>query len=325
MHQPPAPSLVGRLSLVSVIIPNWNGERHLPECLESLRAQSYPRQEVIVVDNHSTDGSVALLKNDYPEVRLLELAENRGLTGGVNAGAKVAQGEILALLNSDALADPDWVAVLADGLGRNPGAGWVASKMRLYDRPSIINSAGDTFGLNGIPGSRGVWEQDQGQYDREEWVFGGCGGAVAYRRDMWETLGGFDEDFFMYCEDVDLNWRAQLAGYRCLYIPQAVVYHKLGATAGGTIASYYSGRNTIWVLAKDLPAFLWQKYILRVVGAQLEITRDALRAWRGEAARARLRGQLAGLLTWPRLWGRRQAVQQSRVVPHEYLESILSP
>ena len=310
---------------VSVIIPNWNGARYLPECLDSLRAQAYPRLEVIVVDNGSTDDSVALVKGDYPEVRLLELGENRGLTGGVNAGAKVAQGEVLALLNNDALADPGWVAGLVDALNRNPEAGMAASKMLLYDRPTIINSAGDTFGLDGVPGNRGVWEKDRGQYDHEEWVFGGCGGAVAYRRDMWEALGGFDEALFMYCEDVDLNWRAQLAGYCCIYTPQAVVYHRLSATGGGVTASYYTGRNTIWVLAKDLPASLWWKYGPRILGAQLRIAWEALQAWRGEAARARLRGQIAGLLTWPRLWGKRQSVQRSRVVSEEYLESILSP
>lgn len=198
-----------------------------------------------------------------------------------------------------------------------------ASKMLLYDRPTIINSAGDAFGRDGLPGNRGVWEEDQGQYDHEEWVFGGCGGAVAYRRELWEALDGFDEDFFMYCEDVDLNWRAQLAGYCCIYTPQAVVYHRLSATGGGVTASFYTGRNTLWVLAKDLPASLWRKYGPRILGAQLEITQEALRAWRGEAARARLRGQLVGLVTWPRWWGKRRVVQRSRVVSEAYLESIL--
>jgi GT2 family glycosyltransferase len=309
---------------VSVIIPNWNGERYLPECLDSLRAQTYPRLEIIVVDNGSSDGSVALVGEVYPEVHLLELGENHGLAGGVNAAAENAQGDILALLNNDALAHPDWVAALVDGLSSRPGAGLVASKMLLYDRPTVINSAGDTFGRDGIPGSRGVWEEDRGQYDHEEWVFGGCGGAVAYRRDMWDVLGGFDERFFMYCEDVDLNWRAQLSGYRCLYVPEAVVYHHLSATGGGVTASYYTGRNTIWVLAKDLPAFLWRRYALQILRAQLGVAGDALRAWRGEAARARLRGQLTGLATSPRLWAKRQVVQRTRLVSEEYLESILT-
>ena len=314
LHQP----------LVSVIIPNWNGALYLPECLDSLRTQTHPRLEVIVVDNNSTDDSVALVRRHYPEVRVLVLEENRGLTGGVNAGAKVARGEVLALLNNDALVNPAWVAALVDGLVRNPEAGMAASKMLLYDRPTVINSAGDTFGRDGIPDNRGVWQEDRGQYDHEEWVFGGCGGAVAYRRDMWQALGGFDEDFFMYCEDVDLNWRAQLAGYRCIYAPQAVAYHRLSATGGGVTASYFTGRNTIGVLIKDLPASLWRRYWLRMLRAQLRIALEALRAWRGEAARARLRGQFAGLLTWPRWWRKRQAVQESRVVSEEYLESILS-
>ena len=312
-------------ALVSVIIPNWNGVRFLPECLNSLRAQSYPRLEVIVVDNGSTDDSTALIRDNYPEVRLLELRENRGLTGGVNAGAKVAQGEILALLNNDALAHPGWVAALAEVLERNPKAGMVASKMLLYDQPTVINSAGDAFGFDGIPRNRGVWEEDRGQYDHEEWVFGGCGGAVAYRREMWEALGELDEDFFMYCEDVDLNWRAQLAGYRCLYTPQAVVHHRLSATGGGVTASYFTGRNTIWVLAKDLPTSLWRKHWSGILRAQLAIAWEALRAWQGEAARARLRGQFVGLATWPWLWRKRQTVQRSRTVSDEYLESLLRP
>jgi GT2 family glycosyltransferase len=127
----------------------------------------------------------------------------------------------------------------------------------------------------------------------------------------------------MYCEDVDLNWRAQLAGYRCIYSPSAVVLHRLSATGGGTTASYYTGRNTIWVLAKDLPVGLWRQYAHRIVRAQLRIFLDGLRAWRGEAARARLRGQLAGLVTCYRMWNRRRSVQRNRAVSDQYLQSIL--
>ena len=310
--------------LVSALVVNWNGKRYLAECLQSLRAQAYPRLEVVVVDNGSADGSVALVEGQYPEVHLLALGENRGFSGGVNAGAKVAQGEVLALLNNDAVARPDWAAALVDALERHAEAGMAASKMLLYDRPTVINAAGDIFRTDGIPGNRGVWQEDRGQYDCEEWVFGGCGGAVAYRRAMWQALGGFDERFFMYCEDVDLNWRAQLAGFRCIYTPQAVVRHRLSATGGGATASFYTGRNTLWVLAKDLPGSLWRQYGPRIWRAQGRIAREALHAWRGEAARARLRGQLAALVTWPRLWPSRRAVQGSRVVSDAYLQALLS-
>jgi GT2 family glycosyltransferase len=207
----------------------------------------------------------------------------------------------------------------------------VAAKMLLFDQRDTIHSAGDGYGLDGIPYNRGVWERDEGQFDEPGWVFGGCGGAVAYRRAMLEEVaercGGawevFDESFFMYCEDVDLNWRAQLAGWRCWYAPGAVVYHKLSATGGGPIASYHTGRNTIWVMAKHYPGTLLRKHWRKVLRAQWQVTRDALRAWRGEAARARLRGQLAGVLGWPRVRVRQQAIEVERRASDTYIESIL--
>jgi GT2 family glycosyltransferase len=142
---------------------------------------------------------------------------------------------------------------------------------------------------------------------------------------MLNDIGLFDEDLFMYLEDVDLNWRAQLAGYRAVFAPQAVVYHHLSATGGGVIASYYTGRNTIFVLVKDVPASILRRYWPAIVQAQFKIAWDALRAWRGEAARARLRGQLAGLWGLPRWLGKRGAVQQKKRVNEAYLESLLTP
>lgn len=309
--------------MISVIIPNWNGVRFLRGCLDSLRAQTYRDFEIIVVDNASTDESVPLIEREYPEVVLVKLARNLGLTGGVNAGIKVAKGEIIALLNNDAEAHPDWLSELKSALDRWPTAGSAASKMLLYDRREIINSAGDFYGVDGMPENRGVWQKDVGQFEREEPVFGGCGGAVAYRRTMLEQIGLFDESLFMYCEDVDLAWRAQLAGWTCIYVPRAIVYHRLSATGGGIIASYYTGRNCIYVLAKNYPTSLLKRYWPRIVAAQCKVAWDALRAWRGEAARARLRGQLAGLLALPQAIRARRTVQSHRVVSDEYLLSIL--
>jgi GT2 family glycosyltransferase len=311
------------MPLASVIIPNWNGIQHLPVCLEALRAQSYPRVEVIVVDNASSDGSQLLLENQYPEVRLLALERNLGLTGGNNTGFRAAQGEILVSLNNDTQAEPYFVEALVAGLMKHAEAGMAASKMRLFDQRQILHSAGDGYGLDGIPFNRGVWQQDKGQFEKADWVFGGCGGAVAYRRAMLDDVGLFDESFFMYCEDVDLNWRAQLAGWRCWYVPDAVVYHKLSATGGGPVASFYTGRNTLWVLAKNYPTALLRRYWRRVLRAQWSVTRDALRAWRGQAARARLRGQIAGLLGWPRMLGKRLVIQAARRVSDEYVEALL--
>jgi len=312
------------LPLTSVIIPNWNGAHHLPTCLESLRRQTYPHFEVIVADNGSTDGSLDLLARDYPWVRVLPLGENRGFAGACNAGMRIAQGEFIVLLNNDTEADPRWLEEVVAAFERHPEAGIVASKMLLFDRRDTFHTAGDFYRLDGIPGNRGVWQRDEGQYDREEYVFSACGGSAAYRRAMLEQVGLLDEDFFYSCEDVDLAWRAQLAGWRCVYAPRAVVYHKLSATGGGTTASFYDGRNFIYLLVKDYPGDLWRVHWRAVLRAQLRVTWEALRAWRGAAARARLRGQLAGLLGIPKMLRKRRAVQRSRTVDRAYLESILT-
>lgn len=310
--------------MISVIIPNWNGTTLLPGCLNSLRTQTHPDYEVILVDNASTDDSVEMIRREYPEVRVLELARNLGLTGGVNAGIAIARGEIIALLNNDAEASPAWLTELEAALARHPEAGSVASKMLLYDHPKTINSAGDFYRTDGIPGNRGVWQQDDGEFDQEDLVFGGCGGAVAYRRTMLEQIGLFDEDLFMYCEDVDLSWRAQLAGWGCVYAPLAVVHHRLSATGGGVLASYYSGRNCIYVIVKNYPSSLLRKHWLSIIHAQLKIAENTLEAFRGNSARARLRGQLAGLCGIPFLLGKRGRTQSLRRVSDDYLLSVLT-
>jgi GT2 family glycosyltransferase len=313
-----------QLPLISVIIPNWNGANYLPTCLDSLRRQSYPSFEVIVVDNGSTDRSLELLERDYAEVKVVALPENRGFAGGVNAGIRQAQGGIVAVFNNDAEADPRWLEELAEALARHLEAGMATPKVLLFDQRDVINSAGDFYGVDGVPGNRGVWQRDEGQFDREEYVFGAAGVAAAYRRAMLDETGLFDEDLISYCEDVDLAWRAQLMGWKCVYVPKAVVYHKLSATGGGKIASYYCGRNFIYVMAKNYPTTLLRKHWWRIVQAQFDITWKALKAWRGEAARARLRGQLAGLWGLPKMLAKRLAVQTSKRVPDEYLESILT-
>jgi len=311
-------------NLVSVIIPHWNAVHHLPTCLDSLQSQTYPRVETIVADNGSTDGSLELLARDYAWVRVLPLGENRGFAGACNAGMRAARGEIVVLLNNDTEADPHWLEEVVAAFQRHPKAGLVASKMLLFDRRDTFHTAGDFYRLDGIPGNRGVWQRDVGQYNREEYVFSACGGSAAYRKSVLEQIGLLDEDFFFSCEDVDLAWRAQLTGYRCVYAPRAVVYHKLSATGGGATASFYDGRNFIYLLAKDYPGDLWRVHWRAILRAQLRITVEALRAWRGEAARARLRGQLAGLLGVPKMLRKRRAVQRSRTVERTYLESILS-
>jgi GT2 family glycosyltransferase len=308
---------------VSVIIPNWNGAYHLPTCLDALRQQTFRDFEVILVDNASTDGSRELVETQYPEVRLVTMPRNRFFSGAVNAGIQEARGEIIVLLNNDTEADHRWLEELVAALDAHPEAGMAASKLRLFDRRQVIHSAGDTYGRDGIPGNRGVWEEDHGQYDGDRWVFSPCGGAAAYRRDMLDDIGLMDEDFVAYCEDVDLGFRAQLRGYRCLFVPTAIVYHRLSATGGGPLASYYCGRNFINVLIKDMPTGLWRKYWPRILRAQVRYSLESLRHLREPAARARLRGQLAALRQLPLMLRKRRGIQATRRVPDQVIDAML--
>ena len=311
--------------LASVVIPNWNGEKYLSSCLNSLRRQTLFPLEIIVVDNGSTDGSLALLARDYPEVQVIALEENRGYAGGVNAGFCAATGAVLVAFNNDAEADPCWIEELVAALERHPEAGMATSRVRLFDRRDHLHTAGDFYRLDGIPGNRGVWQPDGPAYDEESWVFGAAGVAAAYRRSVLDEIGMLDESFGSYLEDIDLSWRAQLAGYRCIYAPRAVVYHMVSATGGGSLASFFVGRNTIFVIVKNYPSALLRRYWPVVLRAQLFISIEALRAWRGQAARARLRGQLAALRHLPRLLRQRRAIQHTRRVTDEYLLTVLSP
>jgi GT2 family glycosyltransferase len=311
--------------LFSVVIPNWNGAHFLPVCLEALQKQTYPAIEVIVVDNASSDGSQDLLRTHYPWVTLIALAENRGFTGACNAGIQAAHGTVISLLNNDTEVDPGWAAAVMDAFARHAEVGSVAGKMLLFDRRDTFHTTGDFFTVEGRPGNRGVWQKDEGQYNQEQYVFSACGGSAAYRRAMLDQIGLLDDDFFFSGEDVDLGWRAQLAGWRCLYTPQAIVYHHLSATGGGVTASYYDGRNLIFILVKDVPSFVWRRHGFQILRAQARLALEALRAWRGEAARARLRGMLAGIVHLPHAFGKRRATQARRTVTPDYLETILSP
>ncbi len=309
---------------LAVVIPNWNGKHFLADCLDSLRRQTRPDITVIIVDNASSDGSQAFLRARYPEVCLIELSENQGFAGACNIGIAAANCDIIALLNNDTEVDERWADEVVTAFSTRPEAGIVASKMLLFDQRDRFHTAGDFFTIDGRAGNRGAWELDTGQYDRGEYVFSACGGAAAYRQSMLAETGALDRDFFFLLEDVDLAWRAQLAGYRVWYEPGAVVYHHLSATGGGATASYFDGRNGIWLLAKNLPASLLRKYAGRILARQIALAWAALKAWRGREARARLRGMLRGLMTLPVALKKRRQAQAMKRVSDEYLDSILT-
>lgn len=312
--------------LISIIIPHLNGKHHLDDCLGSLRRQSFTSFEVILADNGSSDGTQDYVREQFPEVRLLELRANRGFTGACNAGYRVAQGAIIILLNNDTETDPHWLQAIVAAFQRHPRAGSIASKMLLFDRRDVFHTAGDFYTVSGLPGNRGVWQQDHGQYDQVEPVFSACGGAAAYRRRMIDEIGFLDDNFYFSCEDIDLAWRAHLRGWQVIYEPGAIVYHKLKASGGGSVnSSYYDGRNFLYVIWKNYPGSLLRRNWRAILRAQLTLSAAALRSWRGKEARARLRGQVAGVLGLVRMLPKRRQIQARRQIDDETLMALLTP
>jgi GT2 family glycosyltransferase len=308
----------------SIIVPTLNGARFLPACLDALRRQTRPADEVVVVDDGSTDNTASLLAASYPEVRLVAHPRPRGVAAGFNTGIHATNGEVVVLLNNDTEAETTWLESLLAPLDAERDVQLAASKLLLFDRRDTLHSAGDFYGRDGMPGSRGVWETDRGQFDACLEPFGPCGAAAAYRRSALEALGFFDETLGSYCEDVDVSFRARLAGFSCRFVPRARVYHRLSATGGGSLASYFVGRNVLWVLAQNTPAQLLDRYWPRIVASQAKIAAEAARHWREPAARARLRGQVAGLRGLAARTHRRAAVQKTRQVSIAALDALLS-
>jgi GT2 family glycosyltransferase len=243
------------VSRVSVVIPTWNGRKLLAAALASLREQRFRDYEVLVVDNGSTDGTAAHVRAEHPEAELLELAENHGFAGAVNAGIGRARGEYVALLNNDMEPDPGWLAELVAALDGDPRAGSAASKLRMLREPGVLDGAGDVVTWYGATWRRGHGEPDRGQYDAPGVVASPCAGAALYRRRALEEVGGFDERFFAYLEDADWGLRAQLAGWPCLWVPTAVAYHLGGATSRrmGDLETELIARNTLALVLKSFP------------------------------------------------------------------------
>jgi GT2 family glycosyltransferase len=311
--------------VASVLIPTWNGKELLRSCLDSLAAQTFQDFEVIVADNGSVDGTCEMLQQEYDWVRVVALKQNLGFARGVQAAYEAAGGDLIVLLNNDTEALPAWLEELHSAAQDYPEAGSFACKILLHQDRRRLHSAGDFYGRDGVPGNRGVWEEDGPAFNERGWVFGAQGAACAYRRSLLDDVGFFDEDLVSYCEDVDLNWRANLRGFRCLYVPEAQVFHHVSATGGGALASYFCGRNFIAVAVKDIPGPFWRRYWRRILTSQLRITYEALRSFRGEAARARLRGQLAGIALIPAMLHKRRIVQGQITVDLAQVEKLMGP
>ncbi len=237
------------------MIVNWNGKHLLEECLESLRRQTFPDFEIILVDNGSQDGSVEFVRERYPEIKLVPLQVNKGFAGGNNTGIGAASGKYIAFLNNDTKTDPAWLENLIREAETKPAVGMLASKILSYSNPDIIDNVGLLIYRDGLARGKGRLERDEGQYDQESEALFPSGCAGLYRRTMLEETGLFDEEFFAYADDVDLGLRGRLAGWGCFYVPSAKVYHKYSSSSASysPIKAFLVERNRVWVLLKYYP------------------------------------------------------------------------
>jgi GT2 family glycosyltransferase len=293
---------------VSVVIPNWNGRRWLPECLRSLAAQTRLADEVIVVDNGSGDGSLEFLRDQYPRVRVLAQGRNTGFAYAANRGIEAARGELVALVNTDVVLSPEWLERMVAALRARPEAASAACKMLSLNDPAVVYDAGDALRRDGACDQRGRFGPDDGRYDAPGEVFGACAGAALYRRGAVNGAGGFDERLFAYLEDVDLALRLRLRGWTCVYEP-AVCWHAGEGSSRQLRGGHWPlvARNTIVLVAKAFPA----RWLGLVAYRQLGWLWHARRERR---LRPHVRGLLAAVPLMPHALRERRALRASATV-----------
>jgi len=254
----------------SIIIPNWNGMRWLPGCLDALKNQTVQDFEIIVVDNGSSDESVSFLSVQYPGVQVITLKKNYGFSKAVNEGIKRASGQYIILLNNDTLPESEWFSNLLDAIRAAPlEVGSLASLMICMDNPSLTDDAGDYLDWYGLAFKRGHGEPAS-QWTENEPVFSACAGAVLYRREFLERTGLFDEKFGSYLEDVDLGLRGNLLGFTCVFIPSAKVLHKSHGSAMPSGAYvYHMTKNRVMLVLKNIPIILLIRNARKLIYGQI--------------------------------------------------------
>jgi GT2 family glycosyltransferase len=308
---------------VSVVIPNWNGKDDLPACLDSLLAQTQECR-IIVVENGSVDGSLEMLREKYPDILVLVNRVNLGFAGGVNTGIRQAlrdSDDFVALFNNDAIADKNWLKELVTDITANDDAGIVTCKL-MDSKREHLDSTGDMYTIWGLPYPRGRGEPVSDKYDDRVEVFAASGGASVYRISMLREIGLFDEDFFAYYEDVDISFRAQLAGWKVRYAPEAVAYHQIGMTSGRIhgFTTYQTIKNLPWLLWKNAPATVFTRVFFRFTLAYFSFMASAIQ--RGQAWPA-MKGYFVMIVYLPKKTVEQMQIQSKRKVSSKYIWDIM--
>ena len=301
-----------RRPVVTALVVNFNSGDLLKRCIRRLADQNEPFYEVIVIDNGSTDGSIEIGAPSIP-IRLLRLNRNAGFAAANNFGLTECKSDFVALINPDAFLDSFWLNHMLEGASRHPDCASFSSRLIDATAPDRLDGAGDCYHVSGR-----YWRGGRGQplefdSDRERAVFAACAAAALYRRDLVIAVGGFDEDYFCYGEDVDLGFRLRLAGYRCLHVPAAIAHHVGSATTGGQrgdFAAYYGHRNMVWTFVKDMPGFMF--WCLLPLHLLLNVVAIAMLTWRGQAVTV-LRAKRDAITGLHAIWEKRRSVQRQRI------------
>jgi GT2 family glycosyltransferase len=312
--------------VVSVVVPSRNNFEILSCCLSSLQRQAFEDFEIVVVDNNSTDGSPARLKRRFPHVRLIEVDHNAFFCESVNIGVREARGKYIALVNDDTEFDVTWLSNATAGFSWDSDIGSVASKILSLRDMRLIDSAGDHLASNGYAGNIGWSLPDDGRFSRPDEVFSACAAGALYDRRSLIQIGGFDESFIAYYDDIDVGFRLQLLGFRCVYNPDAVMYHYGGGSKKRLSESLrLLERNMVLNLAKNMPTPLLKKYrgsILMANALPIELYKWTGVRWRQRYV-AWLRGKLGSLPLLREAYKRRRLIQATRRVSISYLDNLL--
>lgn len=310
---------------VAAIVVNWNGGKLLSRCIESLLRQTRRPEVITLVDNASNDGSAERVQEQHPEIKVIRLSKNLGFAAANNlAISQLPEYEWIALANPDTMVEPDWLERLLNAARLNPDYAFFASRMLLERDADRLDGTGDIYHVSGQ-----VWRRHHGQKAestdlRVEEVFAPCAAAALYRKETFVRMGGFDEACFAYMEDVDLGFRLRLAGYRCLYVPDAVVLHVGSATTGGAhsdFAVYHGHRNLVWTYFKNMPWPLFWLYLPQHL--LLNIVSLLWFSLRGQA-RVIWKAKWDALKGLPRILKERRRIQQTRQVSAWKLRRLMA-
>lgn len=313
---------------LAIIVLNWNCADDSIQCIESLLNQSSEVPDIIIVDNNSTDDSVKKLqryiKKTNKAIYLIQNSVNSGFSGGNNVGFSHALSQdytYIGTLNPDAIADQEWTRNLIRELTTHDDTGIVTGILSLEDRIHI-DTTGEQYSIWGIPGPRGRNNPLANASRQSEYVFASTGGGFITRATTLKKVGMFDEKFFMYFEDVDFCFRAQLAGYKVRYTPKAIAYHKLSVSTNKVpgLAIYNTFKNLPMVYGKNMPIGLWWVTFPRFTIAYSLILGNAIIHGRGLPA---LKGWLKSWLLIPHVFNERRKIQKTKRVSLDYINSIL--